>query len=142
MEPEFTGVELVLGGAVFLAGLSLGLAFSRGGREARRRVRVLEAELVEVNESLAAYRGQVEKHFAQTSDLFVELTRQYAAVWDHLAEGARSLCPERVPSLGRGFTAGPERLKPAPAAEAPASAASSSSSPSGVGGDVERAPPG
>jgi uncharacterized membrane-anchored protein YhcB (DUF1043 family) len=106
----FTSVEIAVGGGLFLLGLLLGLLAGRGGRGPRARVRALEAELAQVTERLASYRDQVEKHFVQTSDLFGDLTRQYTAVWDHLAEGARELCPDRVPGLGRGFTTSPTLL--------------------------------
>jgi len=101
--------------ALFLAGLFLGLALSRGGQGARARARRLEGELRQTREELAGYQDQVAKHFMQTSDLFGDLTRQYTAVWDHLAEGTRSLCEERAPAIGRGFTDAPLLLKKAPA---------------------------
>ena len=131
---DWTAIEVVLGGALFLGGVALGLVLARGSR----RLRLLEAELAQVNERSAAYRDQVEKHFSQTSDLFADLTRQYSAVWDHLAEGARELCADRPPGIGRGFSEGsrlllgnsadsvgpdepPEAEPMEPGAEAPAS---------------------
>jgi uncharacterized membrane-anchored protein YhcB (DUF1043 family) len=38
------------------------------------------------------YRGQVNQHFAQTSELFHGLTERYRAVYQHLATGAHALC--------------------------------------------------
>ena len=43
------------------------------------------------------------KHFSGTSDLFRDLTHQYTTLYAHLAEGARELCPDQVPSLGHGM---------------------------------------
>src|SRR5690606_39350720 len=40
------------------------------------------------------YRQDVSEHFAQTSKLLRDLTLQYRNVYEHLAEGARTLCPE------------------------------------------------
>ena len=100
--------------ALFLAGLFLGLALARGGQGARARARWLEGELRQAQEDLAGYQDQVAKHFVQTSDLFGDLTRQYTAVWDHLAEGARSLCAEGAPAIGRGFTDAPVLLTKTP----------------------------
>ena len=101
--------------ALFLAGLFLGLALARGGQGARARARRLEGELRQAQDALVGYQDQVGKHFVQTSDLFSDLTRQYSAVWDHLAEGARSLCAERGPAIGRGFTDAPLLLTKTPA---------------------------
>ncbi len=44
-------------------------------------------------------------HFTQTSELVHGLTLQYRAVYDHLAEGARTLCPERMLELSHGDSA-------------------------------------
>ncbi len=103
-------MQIVLGLALFVLGVVVGLLAARGGEGARAQARRLEEELAEVRERLAGYEDQVAKHFAQTSELFRDLTRQYTAVWDHLAEGSRELCAERVPALGRGFADVPRLL--------------------------------
>ncbi len=103
-------MQIVLGLALFVLGVVVGLLAARGGEGARAQARRLEEELAEARERLASYEDQVAKHFAQTSELFGDLTRQYTAVWDHLAEGSRELCAERVPALGRGFADGPRLL--------------------------------
>ena len=103
-------MQIVLGMALFVLGVVVGLLAARGGEGARAQARRLEEELAEARERLAGYEDQVAKHFAQTSELFGDLTRQYTAVWDHLAEGSRELCAERVPALGRGFADVPRLL--------------------------------
>ncbi len=103
-------MQIVLGTALFVLGVVVGLLAARGGEGARAQARRLEEELAEARERLAGYEDQVAKHFAQTSELFADLTRQYTAVWDHLAEGSRELCAERVPALGRGFADVPRLL--------------------------------
>ncbi len=92
---------VVVGLALFAGGLVLGLILS-GTALVSSRVRRLELELREERERSAAYRDGVVQHFEATSDLFRDLTRQYSGLYAHLAEGARELCPERVPELGRG----------------------------------------
>ncbi|MFQ5514096.1 MAG: YhcB family protein [Myxococcota bacterium] len=126
--------ELLAAASLFVAGILLGVWTARRDGGARVRVRALEAELAQAHERLARYRDQVEKHFSQTSDLFAELTRQYTAVWDHLADGARELCPERSLALARGF-AGGSRLLTNPAGSDPASAAAEG--PTEAGGDED-----
>jgi len=115
--------EIVIATALFAVGGLVGWIAARGGQGARARARRLEAELRQTEERLASYEDQVAKHFAQTSDLFGDLTRQYTAVWDHLAEGARDLCAERVAALGQGFAGPPLLLTKAPTGEAPPPAA-------------------
>ncbi len=107
-------MQIVLGMALFVLGVVVGLLAARGGEGARARARRLEQELEQVRERLASYEDQVAKHFAQTSELFGDLTRQYTAVWDHLAEGSRALCAERVTALGRGFSDVPRLLTERP----------------------------
>jgi uncharacterized membrane-anchored protein YhcB (DUF1043 family) len=126
LELDSTGwMQIALATALLVGGVLLGLILGRGGKGARARARRLEKELRQAQEQLESYQDQVAKHFVQTSDLFGDLTRQYTAVWDHLAQGARDLCAERVAALGRGFDDAPRLLTntPPPEAEAPAAEA-------------------
>ena len=95
--------QLGIGAALFLGGLGAGLALRRGDRSARARAAKLEVELTEARRQTDVYRAQVEKHFERTSDLFRDLTDQYSALYGHLAEGARALCPDGSPALGLGL---------------------------------------
>ncbi len=92
-------------GALFVAGVLLGIFATRAGRQARARIRELEDQIDRVQEEYTAYRSGVAKHFDQTSDLFRELTHQYTSLYAHLAEGARDLCGDLLPAGGRGFGA-------------------------------------
>ncbi len=119
----------VLQVAVALMILGVGLVAGIGvhrqrNRALRARVAELERDLETSRFEFHGYRDRVEKHFGQTSDLFRDLTVQYTALYAHLAEGARELCPERVPELGRGFEAA--LLNPSTEAQAPQAAAPSS----------------
>src|SRR5512134_1556620 len=95
------GVLLVGGG--FLIGLALG----RASNKAERRIRELEGELETARAEHAGYRSEVSAHFGRTSELFRDMTLQYRAVYEHLADGARSLCPDKTDVLPAG---GPEAL--------------------------------
>lgn len=120
---------LVLVG-MFLIGLGTGVFLRRGGvRTARAEAERLgvdldlaRAQLVDAGEKLAAAQRQLEsqraavaKHFDRTSDLFRDLTHQYTALYAHLAEGARELCPDQRIPLGGGF--GGPLIGPGPGAE-------------------------
>ncbi len=108
------GIQLAIAFGLLVGGLSAGLALARGGPRARARIQELELELRQSREESAAYRDQVGKHFSGTSDLFRDLTHQYTALYAHLAEGARDLCPDQVPALGRGVGAPPLVAGPTP----------------------------
>lgn len=111
------GLLVLLG--TFLIGLGAGIFLRRSGvRSARAEAERLGVDLTEIRSQLAAaedalrsarreleeQRAAVAKHFERTSDLFRELTRQYTALYSHLAEGARELCPEQRIPLGVGFS--------------------------------------
>ena len=46
----------------------------------------------QVQEELDAYREEVQQHFTRTSDLFQDMTTRYRELYDHLGQGAQSLC--------------------------------------------------
>ena len=111
------GLLVLLG--TFLIGLGTGVFLRRGGvRSARAEAERLGRDLGTVRTQLAGaedalrgarqaleeQRAAVSKHFERTSDLFRELTRQYTALYSHLAEGARDLCPDQRIPLGVGFS--------------------------------------
>ena len=93
---------LVVATAVTLA---IGFALGRFAHPAQRRCRQLEAELAALKGRFDGYKEDVGQHFVRTSELVHGLTLQYRAVYEHLAEGARSLCPDHPLLLGRGVEA-------------------------------------
>ncbi len=86
--------------AVFLIGLAVGRASSRRTAE---HARDLEDRLQLAEEEMNQYRAQVSEHFSDTSKLLRDLTLQYRNVYEHLAEGARTLCPEADRLLPSSF---------------------------------------
>jgi hypothetical protein len=108
-------------------GILLGLAFGRGSRGLAKRCEALEAELASSQAELATYRQQVGQHFNATGELLRAMTMQYRAVYEHLADGARTLCPDLATSLSAGETeallgAGTSPSEPAAKAAAPPAA--------------------
>jgi hypothetical protein len=83
--------------------MGAGFALRRGDATVKRRVQELESKLAEAQRRYEAQQASVEKHFEKTSDLFRDLTENYTALYGHLAEGARTLCPEGGPALGPGL---------------------------------------
>lgn len=110
---------LALVGIVLVAvGIGLGVSL---GRRGDARVRALEAELEQARAERARYQEQVAQHFGRTATLFRDLTQQYGTLWQHLATGARDLCPERVAALEEQMGQAPGLLtsEPARVADAP-----------------------
>jgi uncharacterized membrane-anchored protein YhcB (DUF1043 family) len=77
---------------------------------AQAEIREGRDELQRTREGLESYRGKVTDHFVGTSERLRELTFQYRAIYNHLAEGAGELCPEGFEKLdgGLGLDALPE----------------------------------
>jgi len=109
-----------------LLGLAIGFLLGRRSSESAERARSLEAELVAQRtvleqvqaeklatlEELAGaraeaegYRERVVQHFYGTSDQLRSLTHRYRELFEHLAEGARELCPEASSALEAGLAA-------------------------------------
>jgi uncharacterized membrane-anchored protein YhcB (DUF1043 family) len=125
-------MSITLYAIILLAGgLAAGFLLGRSAGALPRRVRELEKdlrlasvrlegaaeELKRSEQQLEDYRNQVVAHFSGTGEKLRELTLQYRAVWDHLAEGARALCPEgslRLPGGLDALTLGPSTREAAP----------------------------
>ena len=122
---------------VLAGGLAAGFLLGRSTGAQRRRVRELEKdlrlasvrlegaaeELKRSEQQLEDYRNQVVAHFAGTGEKLRDLTLQYRAVWEHLGEGARALCPEGslrlfggLEALALGASGRDEPVQAAPAA--------------------------
>jgi uncharacterized membrane-anchored protein YhcB (DUF1043 family) len=83
------------GGLCLVAGIILGALLGRSGsRRDAARARQLEEELRSAEAEHSRYRAQVSEHFGETSRRLRDLTLQYKSVYEHLADGARALCPE------------------------------------------------
>jgi uncharacterized membrane-anchored protein YhcB (DUF1043 family) len=80
-------VFLVIGVAV---GAAAGHFLSPAIGEAKR----LRSDLERLQREHESYRSSVNSHFRKTADLVGQMTKSYAAVYDHLAGGARRFCDE------------------------------------------------
>ncbi len=56
----------------------------------------LREQLTRQQQEFDAHRNRVDDHFVRTSELFQDMTRQYGALYEHLANGAQSLCSDRL----------------------------------------------
>jgi uncharacterized membrane-anchored protein YhcB (DUF1043 family) len=91
----FDPVALAISLLALLGAFWIGFAIGRGrSRDAVERAREAEDRLQLAEDEMNRYRQEVSEHFGQTSQLLRDLTLQYRNVYEHLAEGARTLCPE------------------------------------------------
>ena len=106
------------------AGWAVGFTAARRSVRAAR-LRELEQELEDARRELANYREQVAGHFTETSKHLRDLALQYRTVYEHLADGARTLCPEAAVPIEAGLpgallaeTSAPDSSDPEPPAPA------------------------
>lgn len=109
-------IPLAIAALALIGAFWLGLAFGRRrSRHDVERARDLEDRLQLAEDEMQRYRGEVAEHFGQTSQLLRDLTLQYRNVYEHLAEGARTLCPEAAAQLPQSLAeALPARASAAP----------------------------
>lgn len=88
-----------IGIITFAFGLGIGFAAAYALIPRGRRLRELEQELADARTTLEDYRGQVSRHFQKTAELFEDMTDRYRAVYQHMAQSARTLCEEQPPAL-------------------------------------------
>jgi len=67
-----------------------------------RQVRRLQEEIDALRAEHERYKGQVTSHFHKTAELVGVMTQSYKNVYDHLAQGAQTLC-EGPPALPADF---------------------------------------
>lgn len=90
---------LLIGAALVIVALAAGFFAGRKASPAVEEAKKLKQELEfaqndseRVHREHEAYKTSVNSHFRKTADLVGQMTRSYAAVYDHLSDGARSFC--------------------------------------------------
>ncbi len=77
-------------------------ALGKDCEQAAGELAAAKAEIERGQRELESYRSRVTDHFAGTSEHFRDLSLRYRALFDHLSQGARSLCPDGSPGLEGG----------------------------------------
>ena len=95
------GSVILIGVGCLLVGLFIGWLLL----PSRKKVRELENKLEETVAEHQVYKSKVGNHFHKTSELVAAMTSSYKAVYDHLAEGAHTLCEEGTALPGPAFGA-------------------------------------
>lgn len=105
--------------AVLAIGICLGLTLGYFAFPAIRQARRLREELESLRREHETYKAGVSEHFQKTADLVGEMTKSYAAVYDHLAGGARRFCGDALADNALAF--GPQlTILAKPESETPA----------------------
>ena len=79
-----------------LAGALIGAFLYRVLRSDETRVQQLEMQLQSLGEEYENYKKEVHGHFSDSAILIGKLTDSYREVYQHLAHGARNLCPDHI----------------------------------------------
>lgn len=92
---------MVLVGLGLLAGLLI--AWLLSAAKGKGAASGSTAELNELQNEFDGYKDQVNAHFARTSELVGQLTSDYRAVYEHLAQSADTLCSVDASGQPLGF---------------------------------------
>jgi uncharacterized membrane-anchored protein YhcB (DUF1043 family) len=79
-----------------LAGALLGAGLFKLLRSDEIRVQQLESQLQHLSDEYENYKKEVHGHFSDSAILIGKMTESYREVYQHLAEGARNLCPDYI----------------------------------------------
>ncbi len=79
-----------------VVGLAIGALAGSKWSPAVAQAKLLREELERLRKEHDGYRASVNAHFRKTADLVGQMTKSYAAVYDHLAGGARRFCDDEA----------------------------------------------
>ncbi|MFN2377160.1 MAG: YhcB family protein [Candidatus Binatia bacterium] len=79
---------------VLVVGIAVGLVVGRLTSPAVAEAARLRGEIDRTLREHETYKSSVNSHFRKTADLVGHMTKSYAAVYDHLASGARHFCSD------------------------------------------------
>ena len=79
-----------------IGGFAAGFYFSRLNDENKKKCEALENKLNDAQSEMTGYKQNVTDHFVKTSNLINNMTDSYRAIYDHMSDGAKSLCSESM----------------------------------------------
>ena len=79
-----------------LAGALIGAFLYKLLRSDETRVQQLEMQLQSLGDEYENYKKEVHGHFSDSAVLIGKLTDSYREVYQHMAHGARNLCPDHI----------------------------------------------
>ncbi len=87
---------LMVAFASLLVGALIGAFLYKLLRSDETRVQQLEMQLQSLADEYETYKKEVHGHFSDSAVLIGKLTDSYREVYQHMAHGARSLCPDHI----------------------------------------------
>jgi uncharacterized membrane-anchored protein YhcB (DUF1043 family) len=88
----------IVGALCFLGGAAVGILLFKQLASDEVRVKELEEQLQALSREHELYKTGVHDHFKDSAQLLGKLTDSYREVYLHMADGARSLCPDYISS--------------------------------------------
>ena len=79
-----------------LVGALIGAFLYKLLRSDETRVQQLEMQLQSLGDEYENYKKEVHGHFSDSAILIGKLTESYREVYQHMAHGARNLCPDHI----------------------------------------------
>ncbi len=79
-----------------IIGIGAGFYFSILNGSERKRLQELEAKLKDAENNMSGYKQNVADHFVTTSNLINNMTESYRAIYDHMSDGAKTLCHQSL----------------------------------------------
>jgi uncharacterized protein len=79
-----------------VAGAILGAVLYKIFKSDEVKIHRLEAQIQQLTEEYSRYKKDVHNHFSDSAQLVANLTQSYQEVYQHLAQGAQTLCPEHI----------------------------------------------
>lgn len=86
----------LLGLVCLLGGIVIGAILYKFLRSDEVRIHQLEDQLQSLSDEYENYKKDVHAHFGDSAQLLNKLTESYKDVYQHLAQGARTLCPDYI----------------------------------------------
>ena len=93
MQNWTTEIWLAIGGG-FALGFIFAYVLISLTKSSVKKQATTEMELKRVKEELLTKREQLEKHFAESADLFKALAQDYQKIYRHLAKSSETLLPD------------------------------------------------
>jgi uncharacterized protein len=79
-----------------LGGAAGGALLFKHFKSDEARVQDLEQRLQQLTEEHESYKREVHGHFSDSAHLLTKLTASYRDVYQHMAHGAKNLCPDYI----------------------------------------------
>ncbi len=86
----------LIGIGCFLGGSAIGALLFKTFRSDEVRIDALEQQLHTLKNEHENYKNNVHAHFSSSAQLLTRLTESYKDVYVHMADSARSLCPDYI----------------------------------------------